>query len=48
MQRRYSMKRLTEREWKEIEEILLDELDIQCWYAVTFLNSYGETLVLLQ
>jgi len=49
MQRHYSNKRLTEREWMEIEEILLDELEYQCWYGVTFLNWFGEeTLVMLQ
>ena len=49
MQRHYSTKQLTKQEWMEIEEILLDELDIQCWYGVTFLNWFGEeTLVMLQ
>jgi len=49
MQRRYSLRRLTDREWMEIEEILLDELEIQCWYAVTFLDCFEEeTLVMTQ
>jgi hypothetical protein len=33
----------------EIEEVLLDEMDLQCWYGVAFLDSFGEeTLVTLQ
>ena len=49
MQRHYSNKRLTEREWMEIEEVLLDEIEIQCWYGITFLDCLGEeTLVMLQ
>ena len=49
MQWHYSRQRLTAQEWMEIDEILLDELDIQCWYGVTFLSLFGgETLVTLQ
>lgn len=49
MRRHYSRKQLTEEEWLEIEEVLLDEMDFQCWYGVTFLNWFGgETLVTLQ
>lgn len=49
MQRRFSIRRLTEREWMEIEEVLLDEMEIQCWYGITFLECFGEeTLVMMQ
>lgn len=49
MQRRFSVRRLTEREWMEIEEVLLDEMEIQCWYGITFLEYLGgETLVMMQ
>lgn len=49
MQQHYSIQRLSDQEWMEIEEVLLDEMDLQCWYGVAFLDSFGEeTLVTLQ
>jgi len=49
MLRHYSILRLSDQEWMEIEEVLLDELDIQSWYGITFLNAIGEeTIVTLQ
>ncbi len=49
MLRHYSIQRLSDEEWMEIEEILLDELEIQTWYGITFLEAFGEeTLVTLQ
>lgn len=46
MRQRYSLKRLSRREWKEIEEVLLDELDTQCWYGVTYCSLLGGEIFL--
>ena len=46
MRHHYSTKRLSRREWLEIEEILLDEMDIQCWYGVTYCSLLGEEIYL--
>lgn len=49
MRQRYSPRRLSRREWKEIEEILLDELDMQRWYGVTYsMLLGGEVFLALQ
>lgn len=46
MSQHFSQRPLTEREWRQIEAILLDELEIQAWYGVTFLPSLGGEIVL--
>lgn len=46
MPEHYSQKPLTEREWREIEAILLDEMEIQEWYGVTFAPSLGGEILL--
>ncbi|MBI2620451.1 MAG: hypothetical protein HYW57_10250 [Ignavibacteriales bacterium] len=46
MPEHYSQRRLTEREWREIEAILLDQMEMQGWYGVTFLPTLGEEILL--
>ncbi len=49
MQLHISTRPLTEREWEEIEEVLLEEIEIQQWYGITALEGFdGEVFVLLQ
>lgn len=49
MRQHYSVRRLSWREWQEIEEVLLDEIDFQVWYAVAYCTLLGgESLVSLQ
>lgn len=49
MQRHISTIPLTEREWEEIEEVLLDEMDTQCWYGITALPGFeGDVLLMIQ
>jgi hypothetical protein len=36
---------LTEREWEEIEEVLLEEIEIQRWYGVTALPGFDEDVL---
>ena len=49
MQLHISTRPLTEREWEEIEEVLLEEIEIQQWYGVTVLRKFGgEIFVVIQ
>jgi hypothetical protein len=45
MQLHISIKPLTDREWEEIEEVLLEEIEIQCWYGVTALPGFDEDVL---
>lgn len=47
MQLHISTRPLTEREWEEIEEILLEEMEIQQWYGITALAGYEEDVIVL-
>jgi len=46
MQRHFSTRPLTDEEWEEIEAVLLDEIEIQAWYSVTFDSVLGGELVI--
>lgn len=49
MQYHISTRPLTEEEWEQIENILLDELEIQVWYGVVVLRTLeGELLIPIQ
>ena len=49
MRQHYSVRRLSWREWQEIEEVLLDEIDLQVWYAVAYCTLLGgESFISLQ
>ncbi len=40
---------LTDREWEEIEEVLLEEIEIQEWYGVTVLPGFDvDVLMMIQ
>lgn len=49
MQLHVSTRPLTDREWEEIEEVLLEEIEIQQWYVVTALPKFQvEVLIMIQ
>jgi len=42
MQLHISTRPLTEREWEEIEGVLLEEMEIQQWYGITALAGFDD------
>lgn len=47
MAHHYSPKKLSEREWRVIEEILLEEMETQEWFTVAVIGKL-ETFIVLQ
>jgi hypothetical protein len=49
MNKRYSLKKLSEREQEEMQYILVEQIEQQCWYGITYLELLtDEILVTLQ
>ena len=44
MKKRYRFTELSKDEREYLEMILLEEMDMQSWYAVTFSSLFGEEL----
>jgi len=47
MQLHISTRPLTEREWEEIEGVLLEEMEIQQWYGVTVLPGFHDDVFIM-
>lgn len=47
MERHFSTRPLTDEEWEEIEAVLLDEIEIQAWYSITFESALGGELMIV-
>ena len=43
----YSLPRLSERERERMKEILLEELDTQCWFGIAFSAALNRELIVL-
>lgn len=46
MKRKYRFSELSKDEREYLEMILLEEIDVQSWYSVTFSSIFGEEVIL--
>lgn len=47
MKMHYSLPRLSERERELMKEVLLEEMDMQCWFSVAFSAALDRELIIL-
>lgn len=48
MKMNYSFSKLSRSEREFLEAVLMEELEMQTWYAVTYSKMFGEILVMVQ
>ena len=46
MKKKYRFTELSKDEREYLEMILLEEVDVQAWYSVTFSSTFGEEVIL--
>lgn len=46
MKRKYQFRDLSRDEREYLEMILLEEIDVQSWYSITYSKIFGEEIIL--
>ena len=46
MKRKYRFSELSKDEREYIEMILLEEIDVQSWYSITYSSLFGEEIII--